>query len=262
MRILYFGDIVARSGRDVVLENLPLLRREYNADAVLINADNAAHGFGTTPSLCKAFFNAGADVILTGNHTWNQAEIIPFLDENKHIIRPINYGDSLAGRGVCTFELPSGKILVVAEVLGAAFMESVENPIEALDKMLQKYHLGTNANAIVVDLHAETTAEKNAFGFYLDGKVSAALGTHTHVQTADAQILPNGTAYITDVGMCGAEHSVIGFDSQAPIARLSRRFPSQRLSPSTNKGFINAVFIETDDNTGLATHIESIFRRF
>lgn len=260
MKIIYFGDIVGRPGREVVLQNISLLRQEFHADAVLVNAENAAHGFGLTPGICRDLLAAGADAILTGNHIWDQKEIIPFFDECKKIIRPLNYPDSAPGRGFCEIELLSGKKLIVAQVMGRVFMESLDCPVQAIDKLLTSYRLGGNAAAIFVDIHAEATAEKLSFGYYLDGRVSAVAGTHTHVATADARILPQGTAYITDVGMCGVTDSVLGFEPEAPIHRLARKYPTDRLVPAKGDGTLNAIFVETDDTTGRAIRIEQLIR--
>lgn len=258
MKIVYCGDVVGRSGREAVLNNLPLLREKYKMDAVIVNAENAAHGFGLTPGICRDFFNAGVDAITTGNHVWDQREIVPYLDECKKIIRPLNYPEGTIGRGSCEIELTNGKKLVVAQVMGRVFMEALDCPVQALDKLLKQYILGKNVAAILVDVHAEATAEKLAFGYYLDGKVSVVAGTHTHVPTADFKLLPKGTAYITDVGMCGDYDSVLGFEPEAPVQRLCRKYPSERLVPAKGKGTLMGIYVETDDATGLALKIEQI----
>lgn len=258
MRIIYCGDVVARSGREVVSENIQKLRTEYRADVIVLNVENAAHGFGVTPGICRDFLAKGADVLVTGNHFLNQREIIPYLDECKVIIRPANIPSNNAGRGHTVFELPNGQKLLVLQVLGRLFMEAVDCPVQAADAILKNYTLGRNINAILVDIHAEATSEKLSFGYYLDGRVSCVAGTHTHVPTADARILPQGTAYITDVGMCGDYNSVLGFEPSAPINRLRRNYIGDRLSPSNGKGTLYAIFIETDDATGLAKSIEQI----
>ena len=258
MKIVYCGDVVGRSGREAVLNNLPLLREKYKMDAVIVNAENAAHGFGLTPGICRDFFNAGVDAITTGNHVWDQREIVPYLDECKKVIRPLNYPEGTIGCGSCEIELTNGKKLVVAQVMGRVFMEALDCPVQALDKLLKQYILGKNVAAILVDVHAEATAEKLAFGYYLDGKVSVVAGTHTHVPTADFKLLPKGTAYITDVGMCGDYDSVLGFEQEAPVQRLCRKYPSERLVPAKGKGTLMGIYVETDDATGLALKIEQI----
>ena len=194
MKIIYLGDVVGRAGRDAVLNNLPLMREKYKADAIIVNVENAAHGFGVTPGIAREFLERGADVLTTGNHVWQQRDIIPFLDECKRIVRPLNYPDSAPGRGAVEFELASGKKLLVTQVLGRVFMDSVDNPAFVLDRLLKNYALGRNIAAVFVDVHAESTSEKLSLGHYLDGRVSIVAGTHTHIPTADAHILNGGTA--------------------------------------------------------------------
>ena len=258
MRIFYCGDVVARAGRDVVLENLQRLRDEYKIDVMLVNVENAAHGFGVTPAMCREFLAKGADILVLGNHFLNRREIVPFLDECKTIIRPLNIPSGNAGRGFIVYELADGRKILVAQVLGRLFMEAVDCPVQALDAVLQNNMLNRQVQAIFVDIHAEATSEKQALGYYLDGRVSCVAGTHTHVPTADARILPQSTAYITDVGMCGDYNSVLGFDTQAPINRLRRHFVDDRLVPANGKGTLYGIFVETDDKTGLATEIKQV----
>ncbi len=258
MKIIYCGDVVGRSGRDVVLKNIKRLREKYNPDTIIVNAENAAHGFGLTPGICRDFFAEGVDAITTGNHIYDQREIIPFLDDCKKIVRPLNFPITNAGRGICEVELAGGKKLLVAQVMGRAFMDALDCPVQALESVLKKYILGANINAILVDIHAEATAEKLAFAHYFDGKVSIVAGTQTHVPTADARIFPKGTAYITDVGMCGDYNSVLGFEPEASVRRLCKKFPSERLIPAKGKGTLYGIYVETDDKTGFATHIEQI----
>ena len=258
MRILYCGDIVARSGREVVAENMAKLKADYKADVIMLNVENAAHGFGVTPGICRDFLARGADVLVTGNHFLNQRDIIPFLDECKVIVRPANIPAENPGRGHIVFELADGRRILVIQLLGRLFMEAVDCPVQAVDNILRNYTLGRNIDAIFVDVHAEASSEKLSLGYYLDGKVSCVAGTHTHVPTADARVLPQGTAYITDVGMCGNYDSILGFDIKAPINRLRRRYTDDRLTPAAGKGTIYAVLVETDDATGLAKLIEQI----
>lgn len=258
MKIIYCGDVVGRPGREAVLKHLPNLKERYKPDVIVVNAENAAHGFGLTPGICRDFFAAGVDAIVTGNHVWDQREIVPYLDECKRIVRPLNYPEGTPGRGSCEIELSSGKKLVVAQVMGRAFMEALDCPVQALEELLKAYRLSGNVTAILVDVHAEATAEKLSMGYYLDGRVSVVAGTHTHVPTADARILPQGTAYITDVGMCGDYNSVLGFEIETPIRRLCRKYPSERLVPAKGEGTLYGVYVETDDTTGLATYIEQV----
>ena len=258
MKIFYCGDIVARAGREVVLTHMRTIKEQYGIDVMLLNVENAAHGFGVTPSICRTFLQEGANVLVTGNHFLNQSDIIPFLDENKYIIRPANIPASNPGRGYTVYELADGRAILVIQVLGRVFMEAVDCPVQATEAILQKFTLGKNINAVFVDIHAEATAEKLSFGYYLDGRVSCVAGTHTHVPTADARILPNGTAYITDVGMCGDYNSVLGFDIQAPINRLCRHYTADRLTPAKGNGTLYGILVETDDKNGLARSIKQI----
>lgn len=258
MKIIYCGDVVGRPGRDAVLNNIAKLKETYNYDALIVNVDNAAHGFGVTPGICRDFLAAGVTALVSGDHIWNQREILPFLDECKQIARPLNHPDSLPGQGAREIILPDGRKLLVVEVVGRLFMEAVDCPVQAMDKLLKLYTLGRNVDAIFVDFHAEATAEKISFGHYLDGKVSAVIGSHTHVPTSDTMILPGGTAYQTDAGMCGDYSGVIGFEKEEPVARLARKFTGNRLLPCKGQGTLWGTFIETDDKTGLAVKIEQI----
>ena len=258
MRIFYCGDIVARSGREVVLDNLDKIRKDYKTDVIMLNVENAAHGFGITPGICRDFFAKGADVLITGNHFLNQKEITLYLDETANIIRPANIPSLNPGHGYVVYELPDGRNLLIIQVLGRLFMEAVDCPVQTIENILQKYNMGKNISAIFVDIHAEATSEKLSLGYYFDGKVSCVAGTHTHVPTSDARILPKGTAYITDVGMCGNYDSVLGFDPLAPINRLCRRYGADRLQPANGEGTLYGIFVETDDKSGLAKQIRQV----
>ena len=258
MKIVYCGDVVARAGREAVLNNIPGLKEKYKPDVLIVNIEHAAHGFGATPGICRDFLDKGTDVLVTGNHVWQQRELIPFLDECKRIIRPLNYPPHLPGRGFCEFELPNGKKILIVQLQGRLFMEAIDCPAQAIDNLLKFYTLGRNIDAIFVDFHAEATAEKVSMGHYLDGRVSAVVGSHTHIPTADAVIRPGGTAYLTDVGMCGDYNSVIGFEKEEPINRLTRKYTGGRLNPAKGPGTLCGVLIETDDTTGLAVKIEQI----
>ncbi|MBP5214956.1 MAG: YmdB family metallophosphoesterase, partial [Alphaproteobacteria bacterium] len=223
-----------------------------------VNVENAAHGFGVTPGICREFLDKGTDILITGNHFLNQREISSFMDECKVIIRPANIPDENPGKGHIVYELPDGRKILVIQVLGRLFMEAVDCPVQTTENILKNYTLGKNVAAIFIDIHAEATSEKLSFAYYLDGRVSGVFGTHTHVPTADARVLPNGTAYITDVGMCGNYDSVLGFDKQAPINRLCRHYTADRLIPAAGKATLYGILVETDDKTGLATNITQI----
>ncbi len=255
MKIVYLGDIVARSGREKVIQTIPQIKQDWQMDALIVNVDNVAHGFGCTPKIAKQLLDAKVSAIVTGDHVWNQKELLEFLNDNNRIVRPLNYSDNLAGVGARVIPLDSGQKILVAEVVGRVFMETVESPVIKVEQLLQKYKLARDVDAIFIDIHAEATAEKQAFAHCFDGCVSAIIGSHTHVPTADAVILPKGTAYQTDVGMCGNYDSVIGFDEKAPIERLRDKSSPSRLEPKGGNAQICGVFIETDNKTGLAVKI-------
>ena len=262
VKILYCGDIVGRAGRNVIINHIKEVREKFKADAVIVNAENAAHGFGLSPSIAEDLLNAGVDGITTGNHIWQQKEIYPFLDNCSQIIRPLNYPEGLPGKGAQILTINGQKLLIV-QVLGRLFMPPINSITEPLDELFKYYRLGKTVDAVLVDIHGEATSEKLALGFYLDGKVSLVAGTHTHVPTSDARILPNKTGYITDVGMCGDFNSVLGFEPQTPVERLSEKLTQQnRLIPANGKELtIWGILAETDSN-GLCTNITQIRETF
>lgn len=258
MRILYCGDLVGRAGRNVIIRHIKAVREKYKADAVIINGENASHGFGISAAIAEELLNSGVDCITTGNHIWQQKEIFPFLDQSSQIVRPLNYSETLPGKGAQVLTI-NGKKLLIAQVLGRLFMPPINSITEPLDELLKYYRLGKTVDAILVDIHGEATSEKLALGYYLDGKVSLVAGTHTHVPTADARILPQKTGYITDVGMCGDFESVLGFEPQAPMERLAEKMTVQnRLTPANGKELtIWGVLVETDSE-GLCANITQI----
>ncbi|MDX6749700.1 TIGR00282 family metallophosphoesterase [Geminicoccaceae bacterium 1502E] len=258
MRIIYVGDVVGRAGRTVLTDNLPGLREKLRLDAVVVNGENAAGGFGITAAICKEFFDAGADAITLGNHSWDQREMIGFIDGEPRLVRPMNMQPGTPGRGLTEVRTARGKRLVVAQVMGRLFMGSYDDPFRALEAELARNILGGNADAILVDIHAEATSEKMALGHFLDGRASLVAGTHTHVPTADAQILPGGTGYITDLGMTGDYDSVIGMEKEGALARFRSDIPQRRLEPALGEATLCAVYVETDDRTGLARRIEPV----
>lgn len=257
MRLIYCGDVVGRAGREAVLNNIADIREKYAPDVFIVNVENAAHGFGVTPGICREFLEKGVDALVTGNHVWQQRELIPFLNDCKQIIRPLNYPEMLPGRGALEITLANGKKILIVQLLGRLFMEAVDCPVQAVDKLLKSYTLGKNIDAVFVDIHAEATSEKLAMGYYLDGKVSVVAGTHTHVPTADYRLLRQGTAYITDVGMCGDYDSVLGFEIDEPINRLARKYSGGRLTVSKGKGTLYGIIVDIDD-TGRALSIEQL----
>lgn len=262
MRILYCGDIVGRAGRNTLTKHLNEIRQKHALDAIIANGENAAHGFGLTPSIAEDLLQAGVDGLTTGNHIWQQREIFPFLDSCSKIIRPLNYPETLPGKGYQILDI-KGKKLLIAQVLGRLFMPPINSITEPLDDLLKRFTLGKNIDAVLVDIHAEATSEKLALGYYLDGKVSLVAGTHTHVPTADARILPQKTGYITDVGMCGDFDSILGFEPQTPVERLAERLTVQnRLIPANGKELtLWGVLVETAAN-GLCQSITQIKETF
>jgi metallophosphoesterase (TIGR00282 family) len=250
MLLLAIGDIVGRPGRQAIHELLPGLRRQYGLDLVIANGENAAGGFGLTISTAEELLSDGVDVLTSGNHIWAQKEIIPYLDGDLPILRPLNYPSGVSGRGY----LITGKTMVV-NLIGRTFMSNYDCPFRGMDNLLAE--LKTKPAVIIVDFHAEATSEKVALGRYLDGRVSAVLGTHTHVGTIDTQLLPGGTAYVTDIGMTGPTDSIIGDDAEAVIQRFLTMMP-HHLSVGKGKPVLNAVMVEVDENSGRANRIERI----
>lgn len=252
MRILFLGDIVGRAGRDALTAALPDIRRELALDLVIVNAENASHGFGLSPDMAQAFFAAGADVLTLGNHAWDRKELLSYIETEPRLIRPANFPPGTPGHGHVVVDVPGGRRALVTQALGRLFMEPNDDPFRVTAELLGRHRLGGTVNAIVCDIHAEATSEKMAFGHSFDGRVSLVVGTHTHIPTADTQILPGGTAYQTDAGMCGDYDSVIGMDKGAAAARFWRRVPGERLAPSDGAATLCGVFVETDPATGLA----------
>jgi metallophosphoesterase (TIGR00282 family) len=250
LRILAIGDIIGKPGRKAVKEILPGLCYEHNIDLVVGNGENAAGGLGLTLSTARELFDSGIDVITTGNHIWAQKEIIPYLDNELAILRPLNYPPTNPGRGY----LLKNNVLIV-NLIGRVFIGHFDCPFRAMDQLLAEFE--HKSIPIIVDFHAEATSEKVAMGKYLDGRVSAVLGTHTHVGTIDAHILPGGTAYVTDIGMVGPVDSVIGDDPNSVINRFLTQIPS-RLSVGKGKVSFDAILVEVDEKTGKAVDIKRI----
>ena len=254
MRLLFFGDVVGRTGRSALIDRLPDLRRQLDIDFVVANGENAAAGFGITEKICLALYDAGVDVITTGNHVWDQREIIHYIDDDPRLLRPQNYPAGTPGRGAGMYEARDGRRVFVLHIMLRLFMDALDNPFACVDAELANHSVGETAAAIVVDIHGEATSEKMAMGHYVDGRASIAVGTHTHVPTADTCILPGGTAYQTDLGMCGDYDSVIGMRKEPAIARFVRKMPGERLAPAEGEATLCAIFVQIDDATGLATY--------
>lgn len=256
MRILYLGDVVGRSGRDAICARMENYRKDFELDLLVVNGENAASGFGITEKICNQFFDAGTDVIVTGNHVWDQKDIIPVFEKEKRLIRPLNFPAGTPGNGSLVIDVGRNRKALILQVMGRVFMDPLDDPFAAVEKALQGVRLGDNVAFIMVDVHGEATSEKMAFGHFLDGRVSMVVGTHTHVPTSDHQILPGGTAYQSDVGMCGDFDSVIGMDKAEPVRRFTRKMPGGRFTPALGEATVCGVYVETDDNTGLATKID------
>jgi 2',3'-cyclic-nucleotide 2'-phosphodiesterase len=258
MRILFIGDVVGRSGRSVVLQNLPRLRRDWSLDFVVVNGENAAGGFGITEAIYHELLDAGADVLTGGNHSWDQKEALVFIERAPRLLRPVNFPPGTPGRGVALIETRSGARVLVVNAMGRIFMDPLDDPFAALERELAACALKRTADAIIVDIHAEATSEKQAMGHFCDGRASLVVGTHTHVPTADHQILPRGTAFISDVGMTGDYDSVIGMDKDEPLTRFLRKIPGARFEPAMGEATLCALAVETDDASGLARRIAAV----
>jgi 2',3'-cyclic-nucleotide 2'-phosphodiesterase len=258
MRLLFIGDVVGRSGRAVVAERLPGLVAAWKLDLVVINGENAAGGFGITEPIYHELIDAGADAITLGNHSWDQREALVFIARAPKLIRPINYPAGTPGRGATVLEARNGARVLVVNALGRIFMDALDDPFAAVDRELGACPLRDAADAIVIDIHAEATSEKQAMGHFADGRASLVVGTHTHAPTADHQILPRGTAFMSDVGMTGDYNSVIGMVKDEPLNRFTRKIPSAKFEPALGPATLCGVAVETDDRTGLAGAIAPV----
>jgi len=258
VNLLLCGDVVGRPGRDAVKAHLPQARRALAIDVAIVNAENAAHGFGLTEKICGELYDAGADILTTGNHAWDQREIIPYIERDRRVLRPDNFPPGTPGAGTCFHTLGDGRTVLVINLMGRLFMDALDDPFQALDRILAPCRLGREPTAIIVDFHAEATSEKNAFGHFADGRVSAVIGTHTHIPTADAQILPGGSAYQSDAGMCGDYDSVIGMEKTASLRRFVTKMPGERPQVAEGEGTLCGILLEVDDASGLARRVEPV----
>jgi metallophosphoesterase (TIGR00282 family) len=257
VNILLCGDVVGRAGREAVKRHLPELRDLLAIDVAIVNAENAAHGYGLTERICGELYDAGADILTTGNHVWDQKELIGYIDRDPRVLRPANFPPGTPGSGIREHRLADGRALVVANLMGRLFMDALDDPFAAFEAIAARYPIGGGA-ALLVDFHAEATSEKTAFGHHADGRASAVIGTHTHVPTADAQILPGGTAYASDAGMCGDYDSVIGMLKGPAVTKFIRKMPGERLSPAEGEATLCGFFVVIDDASGLAARIEPV----
>ena len=259
MRLLFLGDVVGRSGRTALIERLPGLRDDWKLDFVVVNAENSASGFGMTAKIATDILAAGADVITLGDHAFDQKEMLAHIDTEPRILRPLNFAPGAPGRGAGLFEATRGRKVFVAVALGRVFMNRpFDDPFSALDAAMKQAPLGGRAQAAVVEIHAEATSEKMGIGHWCDGRASLVVGTHTHVPTADTMILPKGTAYQSDAGMCGDYNSVIGMEKTEPMKRFITGMGSNRFEPALGEATLSGVLVETDDRTGLAKRVHAI----
>jgi metallophosphoesterase (TIGR00282 family) len=255
MRLLFLGDLVGRCGRNAVIGRLPGLIADYQLDFVIVNGENAAGGFGITEEILRAVVDSGADAVTTGNHAFDQREALVFANRQERFLRPLNFPAGTPGRGTGLFTARNGGRVLVINAMGRIFMDPLDDPFAAVDGEVERCPLRDEADAIVVDFHAEASSEKQALAHHLDGRVSLVVGTHTHVPTADCRVLPGGTAFQTDVGMCGDYQSVIGMDKDEPLRRFLQKVPGERFTPAKGAATIAGIAIDIDDGTGLATAV-------
>ncbi len=259
MKLLFLGDVVGRSGRKAVTTFVPRLRDELELDAVICNAENMAGGFGVTPATCEDLCDAGVDVITLGNHSFDNPQGISIIENDDRLLRPVNYPpNTVPGRGAGLFDIKGYRLLVI-NVMGRVFMDALDDPFHAVGRELDTAPLGDVADAVLVDIHAEATSEKQGMGVFCDGRASLVVGTHTHTPTADTRILPGGTAFQTDAGMCGDYNSVIGMESEEPLRRFTTRMRGGRYNPAGGEATLCGVYVETGAD-GLAVDVRPIRR--
>ena len=258
MRLLFLGDVVGRSGRRAVCDELPKLRQRYRLDFVAVNGENAAGGFGITEAILQELFDAGAVVVTLGNHAFDQREALVFIDRHDRLLRPLNYPIGTPGRGAGLYKAGNGADVLVINAMGRVFMTELDCPFRAVEAEVNACGLKRGADAILIDFHAEATSEKQALAYYLDGRATAVIGTHTHAPTADERVLAGGTAFMSDVGMCGDYNSVLGMEIDEPINRFLTRISRARFEPATGPATISGLAIETDDATGLTRYAKAL----
>ncbi|QCE32475.1 TIGR00282 family metallophosphoesterase [Acetobacteraceae bacterium] len=257
MRILFLGDIVGRSGREAIIHNVAKWRKAYRLDMIVANAENASHGFGLGPMIAKELFEAGIDSLTLGNHAFDRKELIPAINDFPFLVRPVNYPKSTPGNGFCVKPLPNGKKVLVVNLACRIFMNPIaDDPFKAVEDILNRFPLRRAVDAIILDVHGEATSEKLSLANAFDGQVSFVVGTHTHIPTADTRILPKGTAYQTDAGMCGDYDSIIGMEKEGAILRTRHPFAGGKLAPASQEACVCGVMFETDDKTGLAVAVK------
>ncbi|MFZ7090083.1 TIGR00282 family metallophosphoesterase [Primorskyibacter sp. 2E233] len=259
MRLLFLGDVMGRSGRQGIVDRLAKLRDDWRLDFVVVNGENASNGAGLTAGHAKLLLEAGADVVTLGDHAFDQKDMLTYIEGEPRIIRPLNFAKQAPGRGAGLFTDRRGRKVLVTQVLGQVFMKrAFDDPFSAMDDILRRHPMGGQAQAIVVDVHCEATSEKMGMGHFCDGRASLVVGTHTHVPTGDAQILPGGTAFQSDAGMCGDYNSVIGMEKAEPMRRFVTGMAKARFQPAAGEATLSGVFVETDDRTGKATTVKMV----
>ncbi len=259
MKLLFLGDVMGKAGRKAVAERLPALREAWGLDFVVVNGENATGGMGLSAEHAKGLLQAGADVVTLGDHAFDQKDIVPLLEEEPRVLRPVNYSKLAPGKGARVYDAPGGRKVLVAQVLGRVFMKQpFDDPFSAIEPVLKAHRLGVAVQAAIIDVHAEATSEKMGMGHWCDGQASLVVGTHTHVPTGDAQILKGGTAYLSDAGMCGDYDSVIGMEKLEPMRRFITGMSKARFEPAGGEATLCGVFVETDDKTGLATRVAMV----
>jgi len=259
MKILFLGDVMGRAGRAAITTHLPRLRQEWALDFVVVNGENATSGMGLSGDHAQLLLDAGADVVTLGDHAFDQKDMLRFIEKEQRIIRPMNYSKAAPGVGARVFNAPGGRKVLVAQVLGQVFMKRpFDDPFSALDAVLRQYPMGGQVAASLIDIHCEATSEKMAMGHFCDGRASIVVGTHTHVPTGDAMILPGGTAYMTDAGMCGDYNSVIGMEKTEPLRRFITGMPKSRFTPATDEATLSGLYVETDNLTGKAVKVAMV----
>lgn len=259
MRLLFLGDVMGRAGRSAIAERLPSLRADWGLDFVVVNGENASQGAGLTGEHARVLLQAGADCVTLGDHAFDQKDMLQFIETEPRIIRPLNFSKVAPGRGARIFEATQGRKVLVTQILGQVFMKRpFDDPFSAIETVLKTHRIGGAVQAAIVDVHAEATSEKMAMGHWCDGQASLVVGTHTHVPTGDAQILPKGTAYLTDAGMCGDYNSVIGMEKLEPLRRFITGMSGGRFEPANGPATLSGVYVETDDKTGKALKVRMI----
>ncbi|SLN34686.1 hypothetical protein PEL8287_01714 [Roseovarius litorisediminis] len=259
MKILFLGDVMGRAGRRAITETLPRLRDEWRLDFVVVNGENATGGMGLSGEHAKLILEAGADCVTLGDHAFDQKDMLQFIENEPRVLRPVNFARGAPGRGHRVFADRRGRKVLVTQVLGQVFMKRpFDDPFSAMDEVLRSHPLGGAVQAALVDVHCEATSEKMGMGHFCDGRASVVVGTHTHVPTSDAQILPGGTAFQSDAGMCGDYNSVIGMEKAEPMRRFVTGMSKTRFTPALGEATLSGLYLETDDKTGKATRIEMV----